>query len=39
MGGTCNTYGERSGACRVLIGIADGKKPSYVGGDGRVILT
>jgi len=38
MGGACNTYGERSGACRILVGIADGKKPSDLGGCGRVIL-
>jgi len=38
MGRACNTYGERRGACRVLVSIADGKKPSDLGGDGRAIL-
>jgi hypothetical protein len=32
-------YGEGSGACGVLVGIADGNRPSDLGGDGRVVLT
>jgi hypothetical protein len=39
MGGTFGTYGERSDTCWVLVGIADGKRPSELGGDGRVVLT
>jgi hypothetical protein len=39
IGGECNTYGERSGEGRVLVGIFVGKKPSDLGGGGRVILT
>jgi hypothetical protein len=39
MGGACSTYGERSDACRVLLGIADRKRPSELGGVGRVLIT
>jgi len=38
MGRACNTYRERRGECRIFVGIADGKKPSDLSGDGRVIL-
>ena len=27
MGGSCSTYGERRGVCRVLVGKPEGKRP------------
>jgi len=27
MGWTCNTYGEKTGVCRVLVGKPEGKRP------------
>jgi hypothetical protein len=27
MGGACNTYGQRRGAERILVGKSDGKRP------------
>ena len=39
MGRTCSTYGERPGACRVLVGdLREGDNFEYPGVDGRVII-
>jgi hypothetical protein len=27
MGGACRTYGEKSGACRILVGRPEGRRP------------
>ena len=34
MGGACNTYGERKGACKILVG----KPLGDPGVDGRIIV-
>jgi hypothetical protein len=39
MSGACNTYGGEEGACRVLVGKPEGKRPlGRPGIDGRIIL-
>jgi hypothetical protein len=39
MGRACSTYGERRGACRVLVGNSEGRCPlGRLGIDWRIIL-